>query len=119
MGKVIVDWLPSCWSCPPARSACFLSERLAAEREANMASAYRLPEDQGSVVLVWAGEDPALHTSLVEQLKAAGIRDSRKTPGDAEVAPAAHPPPIHSEPRLRFQVAALSCEFSRARGTSV
>ncbi len=80
-----------------------------------MASAYRLPEDQGSVVLVWAGEDPALHTSLVEQLEAAGIRYSDKTLGDDEVAPTADPLPIDWKPRFGFEVAVLSGDFQAAR----
>jgi len=80
-----------------------------------MASAYPLPEDQGSVVLVWAGEDPALHTSLVEQLEAAGIRYSDKTLGDDEVAPTADPLPIDWKPRFGFEVSVLSGDFQAAQ----
>jgi hypothetical protein len=80
-----------------------------------MASAYRLPEDQGSVVLVWAGEDPALHTSLLEQLEAAEIRYSDKVLGDDEVAPTADPLPIDWKPRFGFEVAVLSVDFAAAQ----
>ncbi len=79
-----------------------------------MASAFPVPEDQGSVVLVWAGEDPALHTSLLEQLEAAGIRYSDKVLGDDEVAPTADPLPIDWKPRFGFEVAVLSAAQDEA-----
>src|SRR6202140_1619260 len=74
----------------------------------NMASVYPIPEDQGSVVLLWAGEDPALHSTLLEQLESAEIRYSDKTLGDDEVAPSADPLPIDFKPRFGFEVAVLS-----------
>jgi hypothetical protein len=80
-----------------------------------MASAYRLPKEQGSVVLVWAGEDPALHTSLLEQLELAGIPFSDKILGDDEVAPTADPLPIDWKPRFGFEVAVLSADLAAAR----
>ena len=80
-----------------------------------MASAYRIPEDQGSVILVWAGEDPALHATLLEQLESAGIRYSDKVLGDDEVAPTADPLPIDWKPRFGFEVAVHSADFTAAR----
>src|SRR6267378_4825925 len=80
-----------------------------------MASAYRIPEDQGSVVLVWAGEDPALHSTLLEQLESAGIRYSDKVLGDDEVAPTADPLPIDWKPRFGFEVAVLSSNLAAAQ----
>ena len=80
-----------------------------------MASAYRIPEDQGSVVLVWAGEDPALHGTLLEQLESAGIRYSDKVLGDDEVAPTADPLPIDWKPRFGFEVAVLSADLPAAQ----
>ena len=80
-----------------------------------MASAYPIPEDQGSLVLVWAGEDPALHATLLEQLESAGIRYSDKVLGDDEVAPTADPLPIDWKPRFGFEVAVLSADFAAAR----
>lgn len=80
-----------------------------------MASAYPIPEEEGSVVLVWAGEDPALHASLLEQLEAAGIRYSDKVLGDDEVAPTADPLPIDWKPRFGFEVVVLSGDFHAAR----
>src|SRR6266849_7480984 len=80
-----------------------------------MASAYPIPEDQGSVVSVWAGEDPALHASLLEQLESAGIRYSDKVLGDDEVAPTADPLPIDWKPRFGFEVAVLSTDLAPAQ----
>lgn len=80
-----------------------------------MASAYPIPEDQGSVVLLWAGEDLALHSSLLEQLELAGIRYSDKILGDDEVAPTADPLPIDFKPRFGFEVAVLSGDLSAAQ----
>jgi hypothetical protein len=80
-----------------------------------MASAYRIPENQGSVVLIWAGEDPALHATLLEQLESAGIRYSDKVLGDDEVAPTADPLPIDWKPRFGFEVAVLSSDLGAAR----
>ena len=80
-----------------------------------MASAYPIPEDQGSVILVWAGEDPALHATLLEQLESAGIRYSDKVLGDDEVAPTADPLPIDWKPRFGFEVAVLSADLGAAR----
>jgi hypothetical protein len=81
-----------------------------------MASAYPIPEDQGSVVLLWAGEDPALHSTLLEQLESAGIRYSDKTLGDDQVAPTADPLPIDFRPRFGFEVAVLSGDLPAAQG---
>jgi len=80
-----------------------------------MASAYPIPEDRGSVVLVWAGEDPAFHATLLEQLESAGIRYSDKVLGDDEVAPTADPLPIDWKPRFGFEVAVLSSDLAASR----
>jgi hypothetical protein len=80
-----------------------------------MASAHPIPEDPGSVVLLWAGEDPALHVTLLEQLEATGIRYSDKILGDDEVAPTADPLPIDWKPRFGFEVAVLSADLGAAR----
>lgn len=70
---------------------------------------------QGSVVLLWAGENPALHSSLLEQLQAAEIPFSDKTLGDDEVAPTADPLPIDWKPRFGFEVAVLSSDIPAAK----
>src|SRR6202011_580422 len=80
-----------------------------------MASAYPIPEDQGSVVLLWTGEDPALHDTLLEQLESARIRYSDKAVGDDEVGPTADPLPIDWKPRFGFEVAVLSTDYPAAK----
>jgi hypothetical protein len=70
---------------------------------------------QGSFVLAWTGEDPALHSALLEQLDAAGIPYSDKRLGDDAVAPTADPLPVYWNPRFGFEVAVLSTDFPAAR----
>jgi hypothetical protein len=73
------------------------------------------PIQQGSFVLLWAGEDPDLHTNLVEQLRAADIPCSDKILGNDEVAPTADPLPIDWKPRFGFEVAVLSSDLGAAQ----
>jgi hypothetical protein len=70
---------------------------------------------QGSFVLAWSGEDPALHTALLEQLEAVGIPYSDKRLGDDAVALTADPLPIYWNPRFGFEVAVLSTDWPAAR----
>ena len=70
---------------------------------------------QGSVVLLWAGEDPALHAALLEQLQAAEIPFSDKALGADEVAPTADPLPIDWKPRFGFEVVVLSADIPAAK----
>jgi hypothetical protein len=80
-----------------------------------MASPYPTPEDQGSVVLLWSGEDPALHSTLLEQLDAAGIRYADKALGGDDVAPTADPLPIDFRPRFGFEVSVLSGDLAASQ----
>jgi hypothetical protein len=73
------------------------------------------PLPQGSVVLLWAGEDPALHSALLEQLESAAIPFVDKTLGDDEVAPTADTLPIDWKPRFGFEVAVFSPHLPAAR----
>jgi hypothetical protein len=73
------------------------------------------PMAQGSLVLLWAGENPALHAALVEELQAAEISFSDKTLGDDEVAPTADPLPIDWKPRFGFEVAVVSTDLAAAK----
>src|SRR5882757_6223044 len=73
------------------------------------------PIPQGSLVLLWAGEDPAVHAALLEELGAAEIPFSDKSLGDDEVAPTADPLPIDWKPRFGFQVAVLSTDLAEAQ----
>src|SRR5271154_5460777 len=69
----------------------------------------------GSFVTLWAGEDAALHSDLLEILEGAGIPFSDKSLGDDEVAPTADPLPIDWKPRFGFEVAVLSSDLEPAR----
>jgi hypothetical protein len=73
------------------------------------------PVPQGSFVLLWAGENPALHAALLEELQAADIPFSDKSLGDDEVAPTADPLPIDWKPRFGFEVAVLSTDLAAAK----
>jgi hypothetical protein len=73
------------------------------------------PVLQGSLVLLWAGEDPAVHAALLEELQAADIPFSSKSLGDDEVAPTADPLPIDWKPRFGFEVAVLSTDLGAAK----
>src|ERR1700693_5813507 len=80
--------------------------------EVDMASK---PIPQGSLVLLWTGEDPAVHAALLEELEAAEIRFADKSFGDDEVAPTADPLPIDWKPRFGFEVAVLSPDLTAAQ----
>jgi len=69
----------------------------------------------GSFVTLWAGEDAALHSDLLEILEGAGIPFSDKSLGDDEVAPPADPLPIDWKPRFGFEVAVLSTDLEPAQ----
>jgi len=73
------------------------------------------PIPQGSLVLLWAGEDPAVHAALLEELEAAEIPVSDKSLGDDEVAPTADPLPIDWKPRFGFEVTVLSSDLAAAQ----
>jgi hypothetical protein len=69
---------------------------------------------QGSLVMLWAGEDPALHSSLLGELEAAGIPYIDKPTGDDAVAPTADTLPIDWKARFGFQVAVPSSSLAVA-----
>jgi len=73
------------------------------------------PSPQGSLVMLWAGENPALHWVLLERLRAADIPFSNKTLGDDQVALTADPLPIDWKPRFGFEVAVLSLDLPAAK----
>jgi hypothetical protein len=73
------------------------------------------PLPQGSLVLLWAGEDPALHAALVERLESAAIPLVDKSLGDDEVAPTSDPLPIDWKPRFGFEVAVFSAHLPVAQ----
>ncbi|OLD80502.1 MAG: hypothetical protein AUF67_11955 [Acidobacteria bacterium 13_1_20CM_58_21] len=73
------------------------------------------PLRQGSFVMLWAGENPAVHADLLEELQAAGIPFADKSLGDDEVAPTADPLPIDWKPRFGFEVTVLSTDLAAAK----
>jgi hypothetical protein len=73
------------------------------------------PGLEGSLVMLWAGENPALYSALLERLQAADIPFSDKTLGDDQVALTADPLPIDWKPRFGFEVAVLSPDLPAAK----
>jgi hypothetical protein len=71
--------------------------------------------NEGSFVILWAGENPSLHVNLLEKLEANGIAYGDKTLGDDEVAPTADPLPIDWKPRFGFEVTVLSTDYPAAK----
>jgi len=71
-------------------------------------------EMQGSFITLWAGEDPALHTSLLEELRDAEIPFIDRPIGRDEVAPTSDPLPIDWKPRFGFEVAVASTDYAAA-----
>jgi hypothetical protein len=74
-----------------------------------------IPAPEASFVILWAGENPVLHTALLEQLDIAGIPYVDKPIGEDEAAPIADPLPIDWKPRFGFQVAVLSTDLAKAQ----
>lgn len=72
------------------------------------------PGPEGSLVMLWAGEDPALHSSLVEELEAAGIPFVDRPTGDDQVPPSADILPIDWKTQFGFAVAVASSEVAAA-----
>jgi len=64
--------------------------------------------------MLWAGEDPALHSALLEELEAAGIPYIDKPTGDDEIAPAADVLPIDWKAKFGFEVAVPSSNLGAA-----
>jgi hypothetical protein len=73
------------------------------------------PTPGASLILLWAGEDPAMHAALLEALNAAGIPCKDMSLGDDQVAPTADPLPIDWKPRFGFEVAVLSSDLTAAQ----
>ena len=78
-----------------------------------MAASYPIPE--GSVTLLWAGEDPAFHINLLGKLEAVGIPFRDRPIGDRESAPTSDPLPIDTRARFGFEVLVLSTDLEAAR----
>jgi hypothetical protein len=73
------------------------------------------PAPETSFVILWAGEDPSLHSELLEQLDSAGIPYADQSIGSDAVAPTADPLPIDWKPRFGFEVAVATTDLQAAR----
>lgn len=73
------------------------------------------PATGSSLILLWAGEDPAFYQTLTDSLNAAGIPSRNMALGDDSIAPAADPLPIDWKPRFGFEVAVLSADMTAAK----
>lgn len=73
------------------------------------------PGLQESLVMLWAGENPALHSILLERLQSADIPYTDKAMGDDQVALTADTLPIDWKPRFGFEVAVLSWDLPYAK----
>jgi hypothetical protein len=70
---------------------------------------------RSSLILLWAGEDPALYTSLMEALNAAGIPCKNMAIGGDDIKPDADPLPIDWKPRFGFEIAVPSHDLTAAQ----
>ena len=70
---------------------------------------------RSSLILLWAGEDPALYASLMEALNAAGIPCKNMAIGSDQIKPDADPLPIDWKPRFGFEIAVPSHDLTAAQ----
>jgi len=73
------------------------------------------PAAGSSLILLWAGEDPAFYQTLTDSLNAAGIPSRNMAIGDDSIRPDADPLPIDWKPRFGFEVAVLSADVTAAK----
>jgi hypothetical protein len=73
------------------------------------------PAAGSSLILLWAGEDPAFYKALTDSLNAAGVPSRNMAIGDDSITPDADPLPIDWKPRFGFEVAVLSADVTAAR----
>jgi hypothetical protein len=73
------------------------------------------PAAGSSLILLWAGEDPAFYQTLTDSLNAAGIPSRNMAIGDDSIKPDSDPLPIDWKPRFGFEVAVLSADVTAAQ----
>src|SRR5258706_7791880 len=71
------------------------------------------PAPESSYVVLWPGENPALHDALLQELDLAGIPYADKPIGEEENEP--DPLPIDWKPRFGFEVAVHHPDLPRAK----
>lgn len=69
---------------------------------------------EGSLIMLWAGEDTVLHSTLIEELQSAGIPFIDRPTGDDQVAPSADILPIDWKTQFGFEVAVPSSNRAAA-----
>lgn len=69
---------------------------------------------QGSLVLLWAGEDAALHSALVEALQSAGVPFFDKPPSDEQLAPKVDVFRLDGGAHFGFEVSVLASRLAEA-----
>jgi hypothetical protein len=72
------------------------------------------PGPEGSLIMLWAGEDPALHSSLLEKLEAAAIPYIDKPTGGDGAAATADILPIDWKAKFGFEVSVASPNLAGA-----
>jgi len=70
---------------------------------------------QESLIVLWAGEDPAVHSTLVEALDRVGIPYKDFPLGDSRLAPSAEPLPVDFTPKFGFEVAVPSGDITAGK----
>jgi hypothetical protein len=71
------------------------------------------PAPESSYVVLWAGENPALHEALLQELELSGIRYADKPIGEDEIEP--DPLPLDWKPRFGFEVAVHHPDLPKAK----
>ncbi|MGB7284369.1 MAG: hypothetical protein WBE13_19040 [Candidatus Acidiferrum sp.] len=69
---------------------------------------------QGSLVMLWAGEDPALHSALLEELQSAGIPFVDRAAGEERDGSATDPFFVGQDAKFGFKVAVPSTKLTEA-----
>jgi hypothetical protein len=70
---------------------------------------------RSSLILLWAGEDPAFYGTLTDALGAAGVPCQNMAIGSDAIAPDSDPLPIDWKPRFGFEVAVPSHDMTAAK----
>src|ERR1700749_3361470 len=73
------------------------------------------PAAGSSLILLWAGEDPAFYQTLTDSLNAAGIPSRNMAIGDDSITPDSDPLLIDWKLRFAFEVTLLSADMTAAK----
>src|SRR5580692_11426267 len=89
-----------------------VSSGSASQGESSMCAS---PAAGSSLILLWAGENPAFYQMLTDSLNAAGVPSRNMAIGDDSITQDADPLPIDWKPRFGFEVAVLSADMTAAQ----